>query len=429
MAGAQAGRVFQDQRQCLKLGKKKAPRLDEKNPDDRRKLIELGARRCPWMVEWYEGSRRKAKTIGDKELAERFLAAKRGQLAQGHAGFIVEIGWDEFVEKYLQDGLKSDKRPATREDARRILKTFGAIARPGKVCEIDKRMLDEFASKRLAMRGLRKGEKVSTQTVEKQIRCIRAALGFAKEWNYLATVPTWKKLKGDAAEKRFVTAADFNKLRQYLRSNPDINFPDVLTLRGLPCSAAEWWSALLLTCWISGNRIGAILELRWADVDLDRGVALCRSQTTKQRKNHRVSIRGAEDALLRLKGFGPLVFPRRGSMKMLYTQFHAIQKAAGIKLECCRTDKHVCGDGCDTYGFHDFRRSFATYNSKRMGREALRIQMGHATVATADVYIKEAEEFQSPAYEAFVPVDEPGVFCSASFPRVSHTPELSQVIG
>ena len=35
--------------------------------------------------------------------------------------------------------------------------------------------------------------------------------------------------------------------------------------------AGDWWAALILIAWDSGERIGAIIALDWANVDLDRG--------------------------------------------------------------------------------------------------------------------------------------------------------------
>ncbi len=53
------------------------------------------------------------------------------------------------------------------------------------------------------------------------------------------------------------------------------------TIDGKP--AAWWWSGILYAAWCSGERIGALLELRWRDVDLDARTLLFRAETRKGR--------------------------------------------------------------------------------------------------------------------------------------------------
>jgi integrase len=49
--------------------------------------------------------------------------------------------------------------------------------------------------------------------------------------------------------------------------------------------AAWWWSTLLYSAWCSGERIGALLELRWCDVDLEGRQMLFRAETRKGRSS------------------------------------------------------------------------------------------------------------------------------------------------
>lgn len=47
--------------------------------------------------------------------------------------------------------------------------------------------------------------------------------------------------------------------------------------------AAWWWSTILYAAWCTGERIGALLEVRWQDVDLESGHVLFRAETRKGR--------------------------------------------------------------------------------------------------------------------------------------------------
>lgn len=53
------------------------------------------------------------------------------------------------------------------------------------------------------------------------------------------------------------------------------------TIDGKP--AAWWWGSLIYAAWCSAERIGALLELRWRDVDLEGRTLLFRAETRKGR--------------------------------------------------------------------------------------------------------------------------------------------------
>ena len=75
--------------------------------------------------------------------------------------------------------------------------------------------------------------------------------------------------------------------------------------------------------------------------------------------------------------------------RTLDREFHRIQKAAGIHLDC--TEDHEHGQECHLYGFHDLRRAHATYNYGKVNDRALQQQMGHASFLTTQEYIKYAQ--------------------------------------
>ena len=60
------------------------------------------------------------------------------------------------------------------------------------------------------MRGLKKGDTVSPETIKKELRTVRAALGIAKRWKYIAEVPTLPEIEGYGKDKPFVTALPKN---------------------------------------------------------------------------------------------------------------------------------------------------------------------------------------------------------------------------
>lgn len=352
-----------------------------------------------WYVGWYQGRRRCSKRVGPRKLAEAFRAKVENEQFQRGQGMQVEKPWDEFVTEYMAQGMRAGVREASRIEAERSLRTFGRIAQPRLVNEIDQRTLDHFATERAKEPGKKPGERVSFETINKELRAVRAALRKAVKWNCLAVVPDMPWCKGDRIEKRLVADEHFLAMLDYLRSKPKLKFPREHELKN--CSAWEWWYALILTAWVTGQRIGALMRLRWSDVDLENATALSRAADTKQRADHRMSIVGAVEALATIRGFSVECFPWDYSTTALYNQFHRIQRAAGINLECTREHKH--SRRCHCYGFHDFRRAHATANFQEGRERQLQRQMGHASFKTTEGYIAFAKARRAAGYTPYIP--------------------------
>jgi len=161
-----------------------------------------------------------------------------------------------------------------------------------------------------------------------------------------------------------------------------------------------WWDALLSLLWIAPNRITAALSF-WEHVDFDGGTILNAARQTKRKRDHRACVPEVViDKLRRIKRFSPMVFPWSYGESTLYRHFFRIQTAAGIKLTC--TGEHEHTDACHFYGFHDFRRSFATLNEE-LPASMKQGQMGHSTYATTQRYEQFAKSRQNFASKIYLP--------------------------
>jgi integrase len=125
------------------------------------------------------------------------------------------------------------------------------------------------------------------------------------------------------------------------------------------------------------------------------------ARSNKQKRDHVAYIpKAVTDKLRAIKRFDPRVFAWNAGEMTLYRHFHKIQTAAGIKLKC--TGEHECTDWCHMYGFHDFRRSFATLNDA-LPASMKQAQMGHSTYATTQRYEKFAQERENFADKLYAP--------------------------
>jgi len=113
--------------------------------------------------------------------------------------------------------------------------------------------------------------------------------------------------------------------------------------------AGGWWSTIIHAPWETAERIGALMALRWDDVDLDGRAVLFRAETRKGRSNDllRPITPALADALRpEVRQPDELVWPwDRKQLTSLWTS---------LKLICKRA-------GCRGTGFHGLRKSSASY--------------------------------------------------------------------
>ncbi len=115
--------------------------------------------------------------------------------------------------------------------------------------------------------------------------------------------------------------------------------------------APVWWLAIHLVAWDSGERIGALLGLRWQDVDLEGGWAHFPAEVRKGRKRDRTYPLHPQtiDALRPMLGPPDApVFRWHMSLPTLYDHYEKILRRAGLP------EDRRCK-------FHRMRRSVASW--------------------------------------------------------------------
>lgn len=79
----------------------------------------------------------------------------------------------------------------------------------------------------------------------------------------------------------------------------------------------------------------------------------------------------------------------RKSRRNIYSPFMELQQKAGIHLNCEEDHEHT--DSCHVYGFHDFKRAFATHNASTLSPAQLQRLMKHSDFSTTQRYINYAK--------------------------------------
>lgn len=350
--------------------------------------------KAPWYAYWIgvDGKEHSQK-VGKKSDAKEIAAEHERNAKRQGAGLILDMDWEKFRVEYETLILPKMRSPRSQKSAREALDVFADLVKPGLMAGITMKDMETFVAKRSKQDGKKPGSKVAAATILKDLRTVRAALEYARQWNYLSVVPMMPTVDGYESQKRFVTVEHFEAMLKHTDAAERPNDAGV--------TPAEWWDAILSLLWFAPNRIEAILSLLWENVDLEAGTVLTLARSNKQKRDHVAYIPGAVAEKLRaIKRFSPLVFAFNAGEMTLYRHFHKIQTAAGIHLPC--TGEHVHTDWCHWYGFHDFRRSFATLNQE-LPASMKQGQMGHSTYATTQRYEKFAQQRENFADKLYAP--------------------------
>lgn len=138
--------------------------------------------------------------------------------------------------------------------------------------------------------------------------------------------------------------------------------------------AKIWWQALILVCWDTGERIGALLSIGWENVDLDTGWLTIPAELRKgQARDMTYRLASSTIEALRLLPRGKnKVFHWPYCTVYLWTRYGEILKSAN--LPSGRRDK-----------FHRIRRSVASH-FEAAGGNATSL-LGHSDRATTLGYL------------------------------------------
>ncbi len=153
---------------------------------------------------------------------------------------------------------------------------------------------------------------------------------------------------------------------------------------------------------MTGWRVCEVLALRRDDLDLTTGEAITRADDNKGRRDELVRLHPVVvEHLKRIVTFAPLVFTWNHHRRALWSEFERIQRRAGIHLPCHENHEHT--SACHCYGFHDFRRAFATVNAEAITPDALQALMRHKAYATTQRYINMARQLDRAVEKLYVP--------------------------
>lgn len=328
-----------------------------------------------------------------KKLADQRAQQVTAQLTMGTYEDRATATWEGFIKRYKEEELPNKRSQETRDEIVKSINLFTKYCNPTKVSSVTDAMIDRFITRRRkdqapAGKGP-EGEKltkpITNATINKDLRHLRPVFKKAVRWKLLKQLPMiellpeFKKQKPLVRDDEFIAMLEACKVATYPMD--------------LPFSPPDFWRALLVTAFGTGQRIGALLSLRWDQVDLDRRRWLGQAEDLKGKRDQTVHFGDDVAAYLgKIRQLAaPNVFVWPHSMTRLYDQLRAIQAAAG--LDPNRPD----------FKFHATRRSFVTYNWDLLGPDEVQRRAGHKSRATTEAYRGYVEEQRDEVKAAFMP--------------------------
>jgi len=351
----------------------------------KKEVEQKGEDQASWYVGWYDlAGKRHSESCGPgargKNQAEKRLRRIQSELDIGVHLPESRKSWADFRIEYetkVLPNLAVRSAPLIKS----ALNSFEKIAKPKRMEGITKQVIDAFIAQRRRQPGKKRESVVSPATINKDLRHLKAALRVAHEWGYLAKVPKIKLVREPYKLPLFVTPEHFALI-----------YHKAAALSRLPAkcdphyTATDWWRAVVVTAYMTGLRINEILSIRKSDLDLTGGFLITRWDDNKGKRDESIPLHAVViEHLKKIVGEHDLVFRWGHDERTLWEEFGRIQREAGIKLHC--PDNHEHTPACHVYGFHDFRRAFATVNAPRMKPEALQKLMRHKSYLTTLGYV------------------------------------------
>lgn len=346
----------------------------------KKEIRKKGPDAASWYVGWYDlQGKRHSESCGAGSRGHN-QAEKRLRRIQSELDIGVHLParkklWSDFRTEYEEQVL-SLLQTSSQVCIRSALDAFQRHMNPGRVESITTRFIDCFVTARRSDKGKKADSKVTAATINKDLRHIKAALKRANEWGYLPTLPKIRMLREPEKLPRFVTASHFELI--YSVACDHATMPQI---EGQRYAAADWWKTLVVTAYMTGLRINELLAIRREDIDREKGVLITRASDNKGKRDEVIPLHPVVlDHLSMVEGNDrfPLRWPH--DPRTLWVEFGRIQRKAGIHLVC--PDEHKHTPACHVYGFHDFRRAFATVNAPKMKPEVLQRLMRHKSYQT-----------------------------------------------
>jgi len=302
-----------------------------------------------WKVDWWpegrNGKRRRKQFEGTREEAALFEQSVREGAGLNRAGIAntVFLTLESALPEYLR-WHQLNRMPTTHADVKqampKIMRIFGKLT----VAQIKPGHITDFVA-------MRPDKKRTNQ----------------KEIHYLRGMISWMVKQGYAAPLHFTPETP-----KYHRPLPTVPMPSEV-LAVLQHIADPIKKALVLLMWTTGGRITSTAQIRWEEVNWERGIITVR-------------LKGGRPLQLPLpEEFRALMFDRRQATGWVFLNPKTGQPLKSIKTILASASKKAGIPYKMTH--HKFRHAYATDTLEATGDLRLvQNSLGHTNISTTTIY-------------------------------------------
>ena len=308
------------------------------------------------QIEWREGGRRLTRSLRHRdwarakrqadEFAAGFVKPERREEGEAGAGPLTLAALFGIYGEEVTPTKSPQSRAYDRAAMRMFVGLFGKDRDPG---TLSKRDWDRFIRDRRSGRAGRSGRPVADRTVQRDLKFLLAVLNWAaqsrdEEGGWLLESNPLRGLKMPAEKnpaRVVLTDAEYGALLGVSRE-------------------VDWrFRVALVLGHETGHRIGAIRQLRWSDIDLERGVVLWRKEHEKTGHEHRTPLTPAAVAVL---GEGRRHSPGIGDVPVLPAPMDATRSVSHPQAGAWwKKAERLAGlEPRRGRGWHSLRRKFAS---------------------------------------------------------------------
>jgi len=275
-----------------------------------------------WYIDYYVHGKRIRERVGpNKRLAETVLKKREIEIAENKFLDIrkrIKIRFKDIASTYLKTYSEPNKKSARRDaiSIRHLNSCFGD------------QLLDQIAAEDIEMYKVKRKEKVSSATVNREIACLKHIFTKAIEWGKVSESPT----------KRVKLFRENNKRIRYLENE------EIPRLCG---ACPDWLKPVVLVALNTGMRKGEILNLKWRDIDFRKRIVYITNSKVGYREIplndllYKVLLRVSKNKEI------PYIFCHKNGKPL-----KDIRRSFSLALERAEIED---------FRFHDLRHTFASH--------------------------------------------------------------------
>ena len=327
-----------------------------------------------WYIDYYADGKRLREAVGSKTAAKKALHARTTDILRGEFRFKKEkkTRFEDFAKEYLEYA-KLNKRSWLRDET--SLKNLLPLFKDMLLSKINPQHIEDYKRMRLNTESLRK-RKIRPATINRELSCLKHIFTIAARF---------EKFDG----KNPVKETKFFQERQYI-----MRILGKEEIDKLINASSGFLRVLIITALNTGMRKGELLNLRWADIDLNEDyIYIKQTKSNVPRKVPMNSI--AKNALAGMKKEGEFIFPRtkNGRTASIFYMFKAACRKAGIS----------------DLRFHDLRHTAATLMVMG-GIDIVTVSqiLGHSSISMTMRYAHPTPENKRRAVDILASVFYPG---------------------